>query len=83
MGSILSQPSTLNAEISVSDPNTSEVISQIEILSSGGVVKYSNTFSSNTVNWNLSLDHTEKYYYLKITQADGDLAFSAPIWTGR
>ena len=56
---------------------------QIELISDGGIVSASKTFSSNSVSWNPQLASKYKYYYVRITETDGDIAVTAPIWTGK
>jgi hypothetical protein len=82
MGSILSNPSNLNIVIDVTDPDAGDNISKIEILANGDVVVAFNNFSSNTAHWAPTLNTQYKYYYVKVTMANGDYAFSAPVWTG-
>jgi hypothetical protein len=83
MGSILNKPEYMDATIEVHDPDNQEIISKIEILTEEGEIFASKEFDSNRIEWNIELDVNKKYFFLKITQADGDLAFSAPIWSGR
>jgi hypothetical protein len=84
MGSTLSNPSTLNFSISAIDPDAGDNISRIEIYTDAGQLAGSSNFSSNNVSWNtFSIsNNTKKYYFLKVIQADGQFAISAPIWTG-
>ncbi len=82
MGAVLGKPATLDITVNVSDADTGDNISKIEVITAGGTVAASSAFSANTVNWNTQLPATNKYYYVKVTEADGDYAFSAPIWTG-
>jgi hypothetical protein len=83
MGSTLLNPSTLNISITGTDAETSDTISKIELISDGGLVSASKTFSSNAISWNPQLTSKYKYYYVRITEADGDIAVTAPIWTGK
>lgn len=83
MGSILSNPSALNFSITAADLEANDTISKIELISDGGVVSASSNFSSNAVSWNPQLTSKYKYYFVRITEADGNIAVTAPIWTGR
>ncbi len=85
MGSTLSSPSTLNFSVSAIDPDVGDNISRIEVYTDGGIQAGSADFSSNNVNWtSFSITNdTNKYYFLKVIQADGQYAITAPIWTGR
>lgn len=82
MGSILTKPSTLNINVNVSDAEATDSISKIEVITTGGAVAASSAFASNVVNWSTQIPATNKYYYIKVTESDGDFAFSAPIWIG-
>jgi hypothetical protein len=66
------------------DPDAGDNISRIEIYTEGGQLAGASNFSSNNVNWNTFSvsNNTKKYYFLKVIQADGQFAISAPIWTG-
>ncbi|WP_041706667.1 CehA/McbA family metallohydrolase [Ruminiclostridium cellulolyticum] len=83
MGSTLSNPSTLNISITGYDSEASDTISKIELISDGGIVSASKIFSSNNVSWNPQLASKYKYYYVRITEKDGNIAVTAPIWTGK
>ncbi len=83
MGSTLLNPSNLNISITGYDSEISDTISKIELVSDGGVVSASKTFSSNNVSWNPQLTSKYKYYYVRITEKDGNIAVTAPIWTGK
>ena len=80
MGSVLSQPSILDIAVDVTDIDADDKISKIEVITSGGTVAASEIFSSNTVNWSTQLPAADKYYYIKVTEADEQYAFSAPIY---
>lgn len=84
MGSTLANPSVLNFDVSVTDPDASDNISKIEVYTEGGQLAGSATFNSNNVHWTgFSVsDNIRKYYFLKVIQADGQFAITAPIWTG-
>lgn len=80
MGCILDSPSTLNAKININDPDSTDVIGKVSIIVDGGKVLNTKTFTTNSAQWNLALDASYSYYYIKIDQADKDIAVSAPIW---
>jgi trimeric autotransporter adhesin len=57
-----------------------EVISRAELVVRGSVAA-SATFGSNSISWRASLNATsDTYAYVKVFEADGDVAISAPIW---
>ena len=80
MGSILSSPSTLNAKINISDPDSTDVIGKVSVIVDGGVVLATKTFTTNSAQWEVAFDTSYSYYYIKVDQGDKDIAVSAPIW---
>jgi hypothetical protein len=80
MGSILSNPSQLNFDIQVTDPDPNDNITKIEILTKGGAVVYSHDADAASVHISPSLPAVHKYYFLRVTQADGEMAITAPVW---
>ena len=79
MGSIL--PKSKEAEITVflSDP-TDEAIGKVEVIADGGVVLDSADVGTPAQVLELSASGGHSYYYLRITQPDGDVAVTAPVW---
>ena len=79
MGSIL--PKSEEAEITVflSDP-TDEAIGYVEVVTDGGAVLVSEHVETPSQVLELSASGGHSYYYLRITQPDGDVAVTAPVW---
>ena len=79
MGSIL--PKSKEAEITVflSDP-TDEAIGSVEVVADGGEVIHSAYVGTPAQMLELSVSGGHSYYYLRITQPDGDVAVTAPVW---
>ncbi|MBI5544686.1 MAG: hypothetical protein HY901_12410 [Deltaproteobacteria bacterium] len=95
MGSVLRNPSQLQFEISIHEPdgNNAPRITRIEILGMGGRVVVSRSFNDHSVYWKPPLLRPpfDTYYWLRIYSAaynKGDavedehegVAYSAPIW---
>ncbi len=80
MGSTLYNPSTLDISVTATDPDSSERITKAELFADGGVAVSSKTNSSNSLTWTLQLSPQKKYYFIKLTESDGDTVVSAPIW---
>ncbi|MBN2796933.1 MAG: chitobiase/beta-hexosaminidase C-terminal domain-containing protein [Clostridia bacterium] len=85
MGSIISEVPTepLQFVVKVNDPDNGDMISKIEIVSNGGRVLNSQTFSSESADWSFELPSQQAYYYVRVTQADKNIAVTAPIWIGQ
>lgn len=79
MGSIL--PKSKDAEITVflSDP-TDEAIGNVEVVTDGGAVLVSEYVETPSQVLELPASGGHSYYYLRITQPDGDVAVTAPMW---
>lgn len=79
MGSIL--PKSEKAEITVflSDP-TDESIGSVEVVADGGEAIVRQWVETPTKMLELSVPGGCSYYYLRVTQPDGDVAVTAPVW---
>ncbi len=79
MGSIL--PKSEEAEITVflSDP-TDEAIGSVEVVADGGEAIVRQWVETPTKMLELSVPGGCSYYYLRVTQPDGDVAVTAPVW---
>lgn len=80
MGTILNNPSKLDATININDPDATDVIGKVSIIVDGGKVFKSQNFTSNTAQWNLSLPTDYSYYYVRVDEGDKDIAVTAPVW---
>ena len=82
MGSILKKRhmgETADLTIEFFEPTDSS-IGQVEVITNGGVVADSAYVEANCDSLQFSLPAHSGYYYLRITQPDGDTAVTAPIW---
>lgn len=84
MGAILTEGQTgdtvtLKAELS--DP-TDESIGKVQVITNGGLVLDEKTVSGNEETVEFTVENDYSYYYLKVTEADGDIAVTAPVWVG-
>lgn len=82
MGSILGPTDHLCAEVTLEDP-TDDAIGKVEVLADGGesISEQWVQGSSGTIYFQLLGSYS--YYYLRITQPDGDIAVTAPVWVDR
>lgn len=81
MGATLDAPETLHITIDINDPDESDKIGKVSIISNGGKVIDSKTFDDNEALWELELDAQYSYYYVRVDQEDKDIAVTAPVWT--
>ncbi|MBO4879807.1 MAG: hypothetical protein J5544_06065, partial [Clostridia bacterium] len=73
--------SAVNIYASVSDPD-GEGIGRVSVIVNGGIVAYSEEFTSDTAILNITLPNDYSYYFIRVEQADGDIAVTAPVWVG-
>lgn len=89
MGSIMEQAGSPTINVTVTDPDISETTSSITIYYgvpgsgiSPAVLNTVNSTSTLSYTHNTS-NNTTFYYYLKVTQADGNTIWTSPIWYTR
>ncbi len=84
MGSILDSVDgeTVTITASVSDP-TDSAIGKVEVIVNGGLSLAQTTLNTASGKVELEVPATYNYYYLRITQPDGDIAVTAPVWIGK
>ena len=85
MGTIIEQaPEKLNFKVTLRDPDSSDSIVKVELIVNSGKVAYTwddaAELAGGVLSAQLSPDYS--YYYVRVTQADGDLAVTAPVWVG-
>lgn len=84
MGSIIDVPEKLNFEISFNDPDRTDSIAKVELVVNSGKVAYTwdsaAALTKGSVSVELAPEYT--YYFVRVTEADGDLAVTAPVWVG-
>ena len=66
---------------SISDPD-GEKLGKIQIIGENGLVLKTFDAPGSTYELNTTIENTDAYYYLKIVQADGNIAVTAPVWVG-
>ena len=81
MGAILDSASGIEISVSISDP-TDSAIGKVEVIVNGGLSAASQDVTTSSETVTFQLDHAYSYYYIQITQPDGDIAVTAPVWVG-
>ncbi len=86
MGTIFGEekPAELNVVITVYDPDAADAIAKVELIGDEGKTVYTWSDPVELAEGALSatLSPDETYYYVRVTQRDGDLAVTAPVWVG-
>lgn len=83
LGSSISEiPETLEVNVQLSDPDSSDTISKVEVIVNSGKVVHTWSDASEIASGSLSVSLAPEYsyYYIRVTEADGDLAVTAPVW---
>ncbi len=84
MGTILEKDAvgdTVTLTVDMKDP-TDSAIGKVEVIVNGGLSIANQTINSNNAIATFELPSSYSYYYIRITQADGDIAVTAPVWVG-
>lgn len=79
MGSILPKSEKAGITVFLSDP-TDEAIGNVEVVADGGEVLVSKYVGTPAQMLELPVSGGYSYYYLRVTQPDGDVAVTAPVW---
>lgn len=85
LGSIIEQvPETVNIKVNLFDPDASDATAKVEVVVNTGKVAHTWSDAAELAAGNLSCtlpaDYT--YYFIRVTQSDGDIAVTAPVWVG-
>ncbi|MBP3484297.1 MAG: S-layer homology domain-containing protein [Oscillospiraceae bacterium] len=82
--SITEIPDKLDISVQVSDPDSSDSISKVEVIVNSGksIHTWSDPAELAKGDLSVTLDPDYSYYYIRVTEGDGDLAVTAPVWVG-
>jgi PKD repeat protein len=90
LGSIITHSGTPTLSITITDPDVAETVSSIVVyygVPGSGTTCTALTTVTNTANLtyvhSAAANLSKYYYYLEITQADGDKIWTSPIWYNR
>ncbi len=79
MGTTITTPPLIHFTVTVDDPNNETV--QLFLYDNGTVVNLQ-SFTGTRITWNVAIaGNPSHYYFVRAAQADGDIAYTAPIWT--
>lgn len=82
MGTLLEQRhvgETVTVTARLSDP-TDDSLGTVELIADGGAVLASEAVEESSAIIAMEVSSEYHYYYLRITQPDGDMAVTAPVW---
>jgi hypothetical protein len=84
MGTILEKDAvgdTVELKAEIKDPTDSK-IGKVQVIVNGGQVLDSKDVNTSEATVTFNVPSSYSYYYLKITEADKDIAVTAPVWVG-
>ena len=73
---------TVSISVRISDA-TDSAIGKVEVIVNGGYSAASAVLNDASGVVELEVPADYNYYYIKITQPDGDIAVTAPVWVGK
>ncbi|MHC4433451.1 MAG: CehA/McbA family metallohydrolase [Planctomycetota bacterium] len=82
MGDIIAEAvPNVKVMVAVDDPDAGDLVSKIELFEDGAVVQTDEP-NSNSRRWRTTFrpEPGEHYYFVKVTQKDENLMWSAPVW---
>ncbi len=85
LGSTIAEvPEKLNLNVSVHDPDATDTISKVEVVVNSGKTIHTWSDAAELAKGELSVELKPdySYYFIRVTEADGDLAVTAPVWVG-
>ncbi|WP_313134446.1 CehA/McbA family metallohydrolase [Anaerocolumna sp.] len=82
MGSIVSDTEgPVNISVDINDPDK-EAIGKVEVVVNGGMVVDSKNVTTHEETVEFTIPSNYSYYFIRIIQADKDIAVTAPVWVG-
>ena len=85
LGSTIAEvPEKLNLNVSVHDPDATDTVSKVEVVVNSGKTIHTWSDAAELAKGELSVELKPdySYYFIRVTEADGDLAVTAPVWVG-
>ncbi len=85
MGTILTElPEKLDVAVTLYDPDSDDVVTKVELVADGGKIAYTWDNAEELAGGELTaeIEPSYTYYFVRVTQKDGNLAVTAPVWTG-
>ena len=81
---ITEKPEKLRFHVTFRDPDSSDSIKKVELVANSGIVAYSWENAADLAKGEVSVELAPdySYYFVRITEGDGDLAVTAPVWVG-
>lgn len=82
MGTIMDEkPAAVNIKVNVEDPD-GENINTVKVIVNGGKELVTKEVNSSSADLSFDLPADYSYYYIRVDEADKDIAVTAPVWIG-
>ena len=75
------QPETVKIKLTVNDPDFGDNLAKVQVIGEGGRAVWEQAVSATNFKQEFEIPNTEGYYYIKVVEADGNIAVTAPVWT--
>ena len=69
-------------DVTVYDPDYNDAISKVEVVVNAGRIAYTWDEIPTSGELSATIPADYSYYFIRVTQADGNLAVTAPVWVG-
>ncbi len=74
------QPEKVTVKAEINEPDRTDLIATLEVIGEGGKAQKKIDVNDTTYKGEIELDNTSGYYYLRVVEADGQIAVTAPVW---
>ena len=74
------QPAKVTVKVDIQEPDRTDKISSVEIIGEGAKTLKKIEVNDTAYKGEIELDNTDGYYYVKVVEADGQIAVTAPVW---
>ena len=74
------QPETVTIKLNIQDPDRTDAIATVSVIGEGAKVLQQIPVNATDYEGEITLPNTEGYYYIKVVEADKDIAVTAPVW---
>jgi len=85
MGTILEKDQVseaVNIVVELNDADATDALGKVEVIVNGGLSVASKNVTTNAETVTFEVPTNYSYYYIKVTEADGDIAVTSPVWVG-
>ncbi len=74
------QPASVTVRLDITDPDREDKIAFVEVVGEGGRTLNRVEVNDPACCCELELPNTDAYYYIRVTEQDGQIAVTSPVW---